>query len=199
MEQYTNQVIALYQTGLSASAIATQERLKLHTVYRVLRKENIQRRSAAEQNRLRFERSPKTYNPLERLTPQQRLLQVAALMLYWGEGAKTGNTVDLTNSSLPALQLFLKYLQEICQIDQNKLRFYLYCFSGDDPNKLIGYWSKALKVPKSHFTKPYIRASRGYVSSRAVPHGVLHIRYSDKRLLKEILDNCEAILTHLAP
>lgn len=197
MESTSKKIVALYKTGLSAPVIAAQENLKLNTVYRSLKNEKIPRRNATEQNQLRFEHKPKTYNPLPRLTNRQHLLKVAALMLYWGEGAKTGNTVDLANSSLPALKLFLQFLLEICQISQNKLRFYLYCFADGDSTELINYWSRALKVPKNQFTKPYIRTSRNNSSNRIMPQGVLHIRYSDKKLLEEILSSCEIILNEL--
>lgn len=197
MELASKKIVVLYKTGLSAPAIAAQENLKLHTVYRTLKNEKVQRRNATEQNQLRFEHKPKTYSQLPRLSNKQRLLKVAALMLYWGEGAKTGNTVDLANSSLPALKLFLQFLLEICQVRQNKLRFYLYCFADGDSTELIAYWSRVLKVPKEQFTKPYIRKSRDNSPSRIMPQGVLHIRYSDKKLLKEILSSCETVLNEL--
>lgn len=190
-------IVALYNAGKSAPIISTETNLPLHTIYRTLRKSQVRIRSQAEQNRLRFIQSPKTYNIISKLSVSQQHLKIAALMLYWGEGAKTGNTVDMTNSSMPAIKLFLKFLREICQIDENKLRFYLYCFSEDSPSGLINYWAKCLEVSKSQFTKPYIRENQGTHLNRTMPQGVIHIRYSDKKLLEEILTECKVILTDL--
>jgi hypothetical protein len=190
-------IIALYRSGESAPRIADTAKIGLHTVYRALKKGQVQRRTQSEQNAIRFLQSAKSYQTIRNLTAKEQRLKIAALMLYWGEGAKTGNTVDLANSSLPALKLFLKFLREICQVKENKLRFYLYCFKENNPAQLISYWSQALKVNKSQFTKPYIRETRTEQMSRVMPHGVLHIRYSDKKLLTEILANSETILNEL--
>ncbi len=197
MEIDTEKITTLYNAGRSTPAIARETGVAIHTVYRILRRAKVRMRSQTEQNKLRFLQTPKTYSIVSKLTPPQRHLQIAALMLYWGEGAKTGNTVDLANSSMPAIKLFLKFLREICQIDENKLRFYLYCFSEDSPTGLINYWAKALKVSKNQFTKPYVRQNQGTRLNRTMPQGVIHIRYSDKKLLEEILTECKALLTDL--
>ena len=97
-------------------------------------------------------------------------------MLYYGEGAKTGKTVDFANSDSVMLQIFLKFLIDICGINKQKLRFYLYCFSDQNTHELIRFWCKTLKVKKSYFTKPYIRKASKSLR-RTMQHGVLHIRY----------------------
>lgn len=116
-------------------------------------------------------------------------------MLYEGEGAKRGETVDFTNTSPQAIQLFYKFLNEICRVQKNRLRFYLYCYSSQDPESLIKYWSELLEIPKFQFTKPYVtERAKG---KRISEYGVLHIRYSDKRLLKEILTEISTISRQL--
>jgi hypothetical protein len=107
-------------------------------------------------------------------------------MLYFGEGAKTQNTVDFANSDIDALGIFLKFLRTICRVEENRLRFYLYCFKNQNPKKLIKFWSRRLKIKPGSFTKPYVRQDRA-VLSRIMPYGVLHVRYSDKKLLQRIL------------
>lgn len=186
----------LYLVGKSAQEIATRLNLPLHIVYKSLRSENVQRRSAKEQNKIRFEKSPKSYSFKNNLSRNERDLMVAAVMLYYGEGAKTQNTVDFANSDQEAVGLFLKFLRTICRVDENKLRFYLYCFSDQDSKQLIQYWSRRLAVNENSFTKPYIRASNNTLK-RSMPYGVLHVRYSDKRLLHHILSLMKTITTEL--
>jgi len=107
-------------------------------------------------------------------------------MLYLAEGAKTGTTVDFANSSPTLIKVFLTFLRKVCAIDENRLKLYLYCFSNQRPTKLIDFWSKELKIKRRQFTKPYIR-SVTKPSSRIMRYGLLHLRYSDKKLLMQIL------------
>ena len=117
-------------------------------------------------------------------------------MLYYGEGAKTGVTVDLANSDEQVVMLFLKFLRKICCVYEKKLRFYLYCFSDQNQKLLINFWSSRLKAEKAQFTKPYVRSAvnRG---KRSMPYGVIHVRYSDKKLLEKILVLCKNLITSL--
>lgn len=176
----------LYQGGLTGPEISLRINVSVKQVYDSLRRQNIPRKSIVEQNRLRFRRSPLSFNFKEKLSLKERDLLVAGLMLYYGEGAKTGHTVDFANSDPMLLRVFLKFLKDICGVDEKKLRFYLYCFSDQDSQSLIRFWCSHLSVKRGQFTKPYVRSTlnRG---KRTMTNGVLHIRYSDKRLLEKIL------------
>ena len=117
---------------------------------------------------------------------QERELLIAGVMLYYGEGAKSGNTVDFANGDPRLLKVFLKFLREVCGVNVEKLRFYLYCFSDQNSQKLIRFWCSQLGVEPRQFTKPYVRSTLNK-GKRTLANGVLHIRYSDKRLLEKIL------------
>ncbi len=137
-----------------------------------------------------------TFSFPENFTQSKKELLIAGLMLYLGEGAKTRNTVDLANSDPKILKLFMHFLREIFVVREEKLRFYLYCFSDQDPEELIQYWCQALNVSALNFTKPYIRPVVKN-STRRMSYGVLHIRYNDKRLLEKILALCSSITDEL--
>jgi len=123
---------------------------------------------------------------------------IAALMIYLGEGAKTGVTVDVANTDSGVHKVFLKFLREICGVKEEKLRFYLYCFENQDPKELIQFWSKTLNVRIEAFTKPYIRKSTTHNRAQRKPYGVLHTRYNDKRLLEKILSLCSNLVADLS-
>lgn len=120
--------------------------------------------------------------------------------LYWGEGYKAGQAhgIDFANSDIKMIQVFLKFLREICGVDEKRLRIYLYCYSNQNPPGLVRFWSKVTGVPKDQFTKPYIRKDFRLEKKDKMPYGLIHIRYSDKKLFllikkwieeyKEILD-----------
>ena len=109
-------------------------------------------------------------------------------MLYWGEGSKWDGerVVDFANSNSEMIKIFLSFLRIICGIKEDKVRIYLYCYSNQFPDKLIDFWSKEINVPKSQFTKPYIRNDYNKNKTGKMKHGLIHIRYADKKLLNLI-------------
>ncbi len=167
--------------------------ISLKQVYGSLRRQSVPRKSLQEQNKILFENKAPSFRFKDNLSIKERELLIAAIMLYYGEGAKTGVTVDLANSDVAVISLFVKFLRKICRVDDARLRFYLYCFSNQDTTGLINFWSSQLKVEKEQFTKPYIRSTfnRG---KRVTPYGVLHVRYSDKKLLMKILSLCSNMI-----
>ncbi|MEI6650327.1 MAG: hypothetical protein WCL23_02715 [Candidatus Moraniibacteriota bacterium] len=176
----------LYTKDLTGPSIASRLNISVKQVYDSLRRQGIPRKSLLERNRQRFFEKPLSFVFKEEYSSEERDLLVAGLMLYYGEGAKTGNTVDFANSDPMLLLVFLKFLRIICGIEEKKLRFYLYCFSDQESESLITFWCSHLGVQRRQFTKPYVRSTlnRG---KRTMKYGVLHIRYSDKRLLEKIL------------
>ena len=190
-------IARLYRKSLSAPLIAQKLDLPLNRVYRSLRKQGVERRPASEQNYIRFQSSPLSFKFKKPRSLTEKQLAVAALMLYHGEGAKTQNTVDFANSDAKALALFLKFLRNVCQVDESKLRFYLYCFANQDSKRLISFWSKTLNISAANFTRPYIRKEYDGLK-RIMPFGVLHIRYSDKRLLEKILTLTQSMIDNLS-
>ena len=57
------------------------------------------------------------------------------LMLYWGEGDKTGNYfVALTNTDLKILKYFVSWLRQYFEIDEKRLkgRIYIWSLFDDD-------------------------------------------------------------------
>ena len=185
-------VVRMYKQGSSAPQIAQKMLVKKDRIYSILRKYGIKRRTPAERFRLSRPsftfRWPKTF--------YLRNLFIAGTMLYIGEGAKTGNTVDFANSDPKTLQLFILFLRKIFLINENKLRLYLYCFFDQNIDAIKAFWSSKLGIPNDKFIKPYIRAYKSK-TKRIMTWGVLHIRYNDKRLLEKILSLCSDLLAEL--
>ena len=190
-------VISLYQQNISGPDIAQKLGVQLRQVYRILVRHKIKRRSLSEQSKISFAKIPLSFNFKKVLSTKDRELLVAGTMLYYGEGAKTGTTVDLANSDPNILKLFLKFLRNICGVNERRLRFYLYCFSDQNKVQLIKFWCKELKVRKDSFTKPYVRDTQLGNISRRMAYGVLHIRYSDKKLLTKILELNKELVKNL--
>ena len=186
----------LYISGKMGREISFISGLSLKQIYSSLRRQKIPRKSLSEQNKILFQNKPPSFKFKEKLDLKDRELLIAAIMLYYGEGAKTGVTVDFINSDQMVVKLFLKFLRKICRVNEDKIRCYLYCFEDQKVDELINYWSSQLKVGRTQFTKPYVRpnVNRG---NRSMPYGVIHIRYGDKKLLEKILYLCKELVSSL--
>ena len=180
-----NKIKSLYIDGYSAKEIADQYKVSLDAVFYFLRKYNIPRRNAAECNFVKFKKKKPSFKLKHKLSEKDKILKIAGVMLYWGEGSQWAGEkiVDFANSNPEMISLFLKFLREICGTNENKLRAYLYCYANQEPKVILKYWSKITEIPKSQFTKPYVRRDYRKSKEGKMRNGLIHIRYNDKKLL----------------
>lgn len=174
-----------YARGLSVPEIAKKMNLSLGAIYSLMRKYNLKRRGYSEQNRIRFAKNPPSFNVISRLSPKDKELRTAGIMLYWAEGyqSEVANHVDFSNSRPEIILIFLKFLREVCGVNELKLRSHLYCYSNQNVDDLIRFWSKVTMVPIDQFTKPYVRKDFNPKKMNKMRYGLLYIRYNDKKLL----------------
>ena len=188
-QKQQKEAASLYRSGLSAQQVADYFNVSIHASYYTLRKLKIPRRSAQETNRIRFDAKPLSYELKTGLTKSEEQLKIAAIMLYWAEGYKVGKgTVDFANSDPDMVVIFWKFLSEICRVDKKRVRLHLYAYEGQNTESLMRFWCKLLKLPRHHFGKPYVKkaAEHGPRGPRMI-HGLVHIRYSDKKLFEQII------------
>lgn len=184
-EKNYNKIKSLYASGHSAKEIADQYKISIDAVFYFLRKHNIPRRNPAECNFVKFEKKKPSFKLKHRLNGKNKILKIAGIMLYWGEGSQWAGEkiVDFANSNPAMIVIFLKFLRQICGISEKKLRAYLYCYENQNPKKILKYWSKVTKIPKKQFTKPYVRKDYKKLKEGKMENGLIHIRYYDKKLL----------------
>ena len=109
------------------------------------------------------------------------------LMLYWGEGDKTGNYfVALTNTNPEILNYFVTWLRKYFKINEQKLkcRLYLWDFLNESKAKL--FWSRKLNIPLNQFTKTYFSKSKPNVRKIKHENGVCRISYGSTDIFKQI-------------
>jgi len=182
------EVVVLYVSGKSAKQISDHFGVSLGAVFYVLKKLKIPRRTIHESNRLRFEGKELSYQLKSSLSGGDESLKLAAIMLYWAEGYKAGgSTVDFANSDPEMARIFIRFLREVCGVREDKIRGYLYCYEGQDIPRIRTFWSKALNLPESQFTKPYIKQAAAGPRGPRMFDGLVHVRYCDKKLLRQIL------------
>lgn len=177
-----------YKKGLGVQGIANKLNVSIDAVFYFMRKHELKRRSSSESNLIRYCNSKTSFSLSELKTEKLRTLKAIGTMLYWGEGCKSDKmgVVDFANSDYKMIKLFLRFLREICGIDEKRLRVYLYLHSNQDVKRCIRYWSKITEIKKRQFTSPYIRKDFDENKKEKMPNGLIHIRYADKKLLNLI-------------
>lgn len=185
-----------YKEGLSTIEIAAKLNVTPWVVLKFMKKNNLPRRSFKQANTKRFEKKPITFLLKKRLSRKEKELKIAGIMLYWAEGGKAipENGVDLANSDPKMIKLFLRFLRDICGIDEKRLRVYLYCYADQDIDAIRKYWQQITDIHLSQFKKPYIRKDFLPQKSGRMKYGLVHIRYYDKKLLLQIEDWVEKYL-----
>lgn len=191
-----------YQKLLPMEKIAKILDVSIDALVYFMRKYNLKRRSVSENEKIKFNRKPLSFRISKNNKAHKEIGAIGA-MLYWGEGAKTGklgknNSVDFANSDPRMIKVFLVFLRKFCNIDESRLRCFLYCYSNQNTKKLIRFWSTATKIPLSQFTKPYVKED-SKKSARKMEYGLVHIRYNDKKLLIEIESMIESYILKYAP
>lgn len=192
-----SQLKKLYRSGLSVKEVAKKMNLGISCINNTMRRHQLPRRTAAETKKIIFEKSPLSFSPKKNLTPEEKKLKIAGLMLYWAEGSKrTQHTVDFANSDPDMIKLFSTFLTIIYQVKHSKLKGMIYCYPSHNIDTLTNFWSKTIGISQSQFTKPYIRQDGGDIRDK-MEYGLAHIRYHDKRLFKTIMHDLNNISTCL--
>jgi hypothetical protein len=175
-----------YEEQLSVQDVANKLNVSIDAVFYCMRKNGLKRRKRHESNSINFERSTLSFKIRKLNTEKLRTLKVIGIMLYWGEGGKSDKamTVDFANSDKNMITLFLRFLREICGVDEKRLRVLPYFYANQEIEENINFWNQITGIDKSQFTKPYIRKDFDINKKHKMPHGLIHIRYADKRLLK---------------
>lgn len=166
-----------------------------------IKRHDIPKRSYKEAQQAKFYNKPLSFYKQNINNTYLKELSAIGTMLYWAEGYKgdeKNHTVDFANSDSFMITLFLKFLREIYRPDEKRLRVYLYCYSDQNIKKLVIYWSKITKIPKNQFSKPYVR-SDFRENGRKMEHGMIHVRYHDKKLLLDIKSMIESYVQKYAP
>jgi transposase len=105
-------------------------------------------------------------------------------LLYWGEGAKTSNSVDFINSDPAMIKLYLWLFRNSFVINEDKFRVRIHLHNYHNQTEMIDFWSSITAIPKNHFSI-YNKPNTG-INKRPGYKGCLSIRYGDSRIIKEV-------------
>lgn len=187
-----------YKQGLSAFEIGQKLGKNYSQIYKFMSRHKMPRRTAAQTNSIHFYKTPMSFNKKQALSNNEKKLYHATMMLYWAEGFKAGKVVDFVNSDPNMVKIFVRCMRIIYRVTETRFSIQLYCYSNQQPEKLITFWSKLTAIPKKQFIKPYVRHDFKLEKLGKMPHGVIHIRYSDLRLYQQIMKDIGKISEELS-
>lgn len=175
--------------NLSTAGIARKFSVSEHKVNYWISKYQIPKRSISQAVYLK--RNPKgdPFKYIKPKTESELVLFGLGIGLFWGEGNKVSkNSVRLGNTDPRLIEMFLKFLKEIYNIDNKKLRFGLQIFSDTKPAAAKKFWIERLRVRPDQFQKIVVTPSRGLGTYKhKSKYGVLTINFSNTKL-KGIMD-----------
>jgi hypothetical protein len=178
--------------GKSASQIAGILCCSDNKVNYWLGKYGIKKRSISDEVYKRKNPLGDPFSVREPTNAEDAFLCGLGLGLYWGEGAKRGDGgVRLTNTDPRLILKFMDFIERMCGVKRESLRFSLQLFGDMSPENTLQYWVKELRVGAKQFYRPVISDLRGKGTYRHKSrHGVVIVYFNNVRL-KAIL--CEMI------
>jgi len=100
---------------------------------------------------------------------------VGGVVLYWGEGSKTRNSLDLSNADPAALRMFIRWVRRY--LDGNaEFGLSMHLHEGNDESAAKSYWAKAVGLPGARFTKTFIKPPGTGHRKNHLKHGVCRVR-----------------------
>jgi hypothetical protein len=121
------------------------------------------------------------------------------LVLCHGEGFKTETVgVGMANKDAVLLLMFVTWLRQFFDIDEQRLRARLCLHVGLDLPGVTAYWSDLLDIPEPQFRKPYRAEPRGCYRRSEHAFGCPSVRYTDLLLRRRVMAMISAVSSQVA-
>lgn len=155
-----------------------------HKVVYWMNKYTIVRRSLSDAMYSRLNPNGDPFLIKSLLSNDEMYLYGLGIGIYWGEGEKVSkNALRVANSDPFVLIVFSKFLQEICSVQKEKMRYSLICFNDSDPKEVKNYWAKMLEISEEKFGKIVVIPKQGKGTYRRKSlYGVCTLTVSNTKL-----------------
>jgi hypothetical protein len=132
-------------------------------------------------------------------------LQLIGACLYWGEGSKSEKNsnsyaISFANSDPNMVCVFLKFIREIWNTKEERIRAGIHIYSNISPDEAKKYWSKITKLPSDRFyiVNQVSRASQGKRPYNSLPYGTAVIRVNSRKLFFRMKGLIQGIIDKLS-
>jgi len=167
---------------LSMQEIADRLGYSVHKVQYWMDKYGIARRRWDEASYLKHNPNGDPFKIKAIQTDEDRELFNVAIGLFLGEGTKSHHDVRFANSNPQIIRTFLRFLREICGIEERKIFAWLNIFDDVDLVAALAYWQKVTGLSRAQFAKSMVRKSRGGSYLNKSQYGTITICVSNTKL-----------------
>ena len=186
------QLEELYSSGLSMQEIALRFGCSGNKIKYWMVEHDIERRSISEAVYAKSNPNGDPFKIKELQGIEDLKLFYTAIGLYLGEGdKKSRHHVKMANTNPYILRIFLKFLREICDVNELKIGAELNIFNDVDLKKAINFWISEVGIRREQLRTITVRESRGGSYKNKSEYGTLSIYFSNIKLKKIIIDWCE--------
>jgi hypothetical protein len=137
----------------------------------------------------------------------KRELMLIGATLYWGEGSKadyewSSKAIIFTNSDPNMIVVFMRFIREIWNIGEKRIRAGIHIYSNIKPDEAKKYWAEIMKLPIDRFyiVNQVSKASQNKRPLNILPYGTAVIKvnsrkffYKIKGMIKGIVDNLKIV------
>jgi transposase-like protein len=115
--------------------------------------------------------------------------ELALAMLYLGEGDKTGNRVQISNTDPDVLRYFLSAVERLYEIDRSEMSLRVNLIEVVRPLELqmVEWWAEQLNCSLHQFQKTQFDQRSKYKQITDGYHGVCSITYNDTYLYERLI------------
>lgn len=112
-----------------------------------------------------------------------RDLWMVGLGLWLGEGSKTLEQIRLVNSNPDVVRLFVKWLREICKLENKNITLAMHLYPDSNENECKKYWMEITDLPATQFRKTQVdrRTNKSTSKVGKSPFGTLHVTVVSNR------------------
>jgi transcriptional regulator with XRE-family HTH domain len=112
---------------------------------------------------------------------------IAGCMLFWAEGSRCGNSLQLTNSDPELIRFFVHFLRRQLGVPDEKIRVACNLFADHEErqHEIEQFWLDVVALPRSALTKTMVnRYSKWSQKKRKnkLPYGTCRVSIHDTRL-----------------
>lgn len=176
-----------YRDKLSMQEIAEKYKKSLNCIKYYMDKYGLERRDRSLATYVKLNKKD-PFSIKSNLSIEKEKLKLAALMLYWAEGRKGTGRIDISNSDPNVILVFLRFLREICGVEERKLAVSLQMFTDQDQSQLMNFWAKITNIPLKQFHRPYVRTARKGSYTYRSKYGTVLVGLDNIKLKKIIMN-----------
>jgi DNA-binding MarR family transcriptional regulator len=140
----------------------------------------------------RFRRRRAAYQEAGRLAARRaEPLHAIGCMLFWAEGSRTVNSVQVTNSDPALLRLFAKFLRRYFDVPDEKFRVWCNLFADhlERQREIEQFWLDELELPRTCLRKSAVNIYSRYskrLRQNKLPHGTCRLIVCDVRIAQHL-------------